>query len=66
MYRLLSDPAIQLILRGVCYAGLDTGVMLFRNTEWSRTFVDDALAYLRDEAQQVSRMLHLDRPVQCH
>jgi hypothetical protein len=35
--------------------GLDTGVMLFRNSDWSRTFVDDALAFLDNEAKQVSR-----------
>jgi hypothetical protein len=28
--------------------------MLFRNSDWSRTFVDDALAFLEDEAKQVS------------
>lgn len=27
--------------------------MLLRNSEWSRTFVDDALAFLGDEAKQV-------------
>ena len=51
-----SEGSAQLVLTVMCYAGLDTGVMLFRNSDWSRTFVDDALAYLGDEAKQVSSM----------
>lgn len=34
-------------------AGLDTGVILIRNSDWSRQFVEEALTYLTDEAKQV-------------
>lgn len=32
--------------------GLDTGVMLLRNSDWSRAFVDDVLAFLTDTQKQ--------------
>ncbi len=40
-------------LLSTLHTGLDTGVMLLRNSDWSREFVSDALAFLGDDAKQV-------------
>jgi len=43
----------QVLIRRLLRAGLDTGVLLLRNTDWSRALLDDALAFMTDEAKQV-------------
>ena len=35
------------------YAGLDTGVLLLRNSDWSRAFVADALEFLTNKEKEV-------------